>query len=247
MNLMMNRWLLYQVLACRVWARTSNYQSGGAYGFRDQLQDVMALVYSAPDETRSHILRSAAANLKRATSSTGGTLHPALACVPGSPTTCISCPMSFTTTSSTTGDFELLDEVVPFIKSPVLKDDQEEDFNKPATSEQTGTVYEHCVRALEHGYRLGRHGFPLMGTGDWNDGMNKVGAEGKGESVWNGWFFLTVLKSFATISTSRGDESRAAWCRERAEALRVALEANAWDGAGIAGHILTMARRSVRP
>ena len=98
----------------------------------------------------------------------------------------------------------MLDEQVPFITSPVLKKDQDEDFNRPDTSEKTGTVYEHCIRALEHGFRLGRHGLPLMGTGDWNDGMNKVGAEGKGESVWNGWFFLTVLKSFATISASRG-------------------------------------------
>ena len=95
---------------------------------------------------------------------------------------------------STTGDTELLDEVVPFITSPVLREDQEEDFNLPAVSEQTGTVYEHCVRALKHGYRLGPHGLPLMGTGDWNDGMNKVGAEGKGESVWNGWFFVTRVE-----------------------------------------------------
>ena len=165
------------------------------------------------------------------TSSTGGILRPALEYARASPTICISCPLSFTTTSSATGDIQLLDEQVPFITSPVLKEGQEEDFNKPSISEETGTIYEHCIRALEHGFRLGHHGLPLMGTGDWNDGMNKVGAEGKGESVWNGWFFLTVLKSFATISSSRGDESRAAWCRERAEALRVALEANAWDGA----------------
>ena len=133
--------------------------------------------------------------------------------------------------SSATGDFGLLEEKVPFITSPVLKEDQDEDFNKPEISEETATVYEHCIRALEHGLRLGRHGLPLMGTGDWNDGMNKVGVEGKGESVWNGWFFLTVLKSFATISSSRGDEGRSAWCRDRAEELRASLEAHAWDGA----------------
>ena len=124
-----------------------------------------------------------------------------------------------------TGDAALLDERVPFLKSPVLRPDQEEDYNLPAVSEQAGTVYEHCVRALEHGYRLGPHGLPLMGTGDWNDGMNKVGADGKGESVWNGWFFVTVLKAFADLADRRGDTSRAAWCRERAEALRAALEA----------------------
>ena len=117
-----------------------------------------------------------------------------------------------------------------FLKSPVLRPEQEEEYNLPAVSEQVGTVYEHCVRALEQGYRLGAHGLPLMGTGDWNDGMNKVGAKGKGESVWNGWFFVTVLKAFADLADRIGDTSRAAWCRERAEALRAALEEHAWDG-----------------
>ena len=125
----------------------------------------------------------------------------------------------------------MLDEVVPFITSPVLREEQEEDFNLPAVSEQTATVYEHCVRALKHGYRLGSHGLPLMGTGDWNDGMNNVGSHGKGESVWNGWFFVTVLNAFAELAERRSQADDAQWCRERAEQLRVALEANAWDGA----------------
>src|SRR5262249_61604063 len=112
----------------------------------------------------------------------------------------------------------------------VLPEDQEEELNVPGVSKQSGTIYEHCVRALEKGYRLGAHSLPLMGTGDWNDGMNKVGAEGKGESVWNGWFFVTVLNAFAGIAKRRGDDVRAASCEERAEALRAALEANAWDG-----------------
>jgi cellobiose phosphorylase len=231
LNLMMNRWLLYQVLACRIWARTSNYQSGGAYGFRDQLQDVMALVYSAPDEARSHILRSASRQFEQ-----GDVQHwwhpPSGIGVRTRMTDDLYfLPFVVHHYVLTTGDIQLLDEQVPFIKSPPLKNGQDEDFGRPDTSEETASVYEHCVRALEHGFRLGQHGLPLMGTGDWNDGMNKVGAEGKGESVWNGWFFLTVLKSFATISALRGDESRARWCHERAEALRVALEANAWDGA----------------
>ena len=117
-----------------------------------------------------------------------------------------------------------------FLRSPVLQPDQEEDYGLPEVSDVTGTVYEHCVRALEHGMNVGRHGLPLMGTGDWNDGMNQVGAGGQGESVWNGWFILATLREFASLAEQRGDATRAAWCRERAEALRESLEKHAWDG-----------------
>jgi cellobiose phosphorylase len=173
LNLMMNRWLLYQVLACRVWARTSNYQSGGAYGFRDQLQDVMALVYCAPEETRSHILRSASRQFRE-----GDVQHwwhpPSGIGVRTRMTDDLYfLPYVVQHYVSATGDFGLLEEKVPFITSPVLREDQDEDFNKPEISEETATVYEHCIRALERGLRLGHHGLPLMGTGDWNDGMNR--------------------------------------------------------------------------
>ncbi|WP_446897778.1 GH36-type glycosyl hydrolase domain-containing protein [Clostridium sp. LBM24168] len=230
MDIMLNGWLMYQALGCRYWARSAFYQSGGAYGFRDQLQDVMAIGYLNPDITRQHIIYSSTRQYLE-----GDVQHWWHPIVESGIRTRFSddllwLPYVVSDYIENTGDYSILSEETTYLQDDELKEDEDERYSISKASEIKGTIYDHCIRAIKRALKFGDHNIPLMGSGDWNDGMSTVGNEGRGESVWLGWFLYNILDKFIPICNYMNDKVNSEDYAKMKEFIRDNLEKNSWDG-----------------
>jgi cyclic beta-1,2-glucan synthetase len=230
LDLLMNRWLPYQTLSCRLWGRAGLYQAGGAFGFRDQLQDVMSLAMTRPDITRAHILTAAGRQFVEGDvqhwwlSPSGHGVRTRIA------DSCLWLAYVTAHYVKTTSDAALLDEIVPFIDGPRLKAHEHEVYFLPELSGESGSLFEHCARALDRSLAVGAHGLALFGGGDWNDGMNRVGIDGRGESIWLSWFLMTCLNDMLPYADMRGEKQRAEVWRKHIATLRAGIDDHGWDG-----------------
>jgi cyclic beta-1,2-glucan synthetase len=229
-DLLVNRWTLYQALSCRMWGRTALYQSSGAYGFRDQLQDAMAMVYAEPALAREQIVRAAGRQFLEGDVQHWWHPHSGRGVRTRFSDDLAWLPYVADHYVRVTGDTALLDEAAPYLRMRSLLPEEHEVYDLPEPSGQIGAVYDHCLRALRRACTEGPHGLPLIGVGDWNDGMNRVGVEGKGESVWLAWFLVAALRGFAERCDARGDAATAVELRARADRYVEAVEAHGWDG-----------------